>query len=117
VHVNQTAQYAMRALMHLAALPDGSLIVLERRFRWSEGVKMRLRLIRAAGAFDGEVLLEADSGYEIDNMEGLAVHQGARGETVLTLISDDNFNSLLQRTLLLQFTLLLDAQAATEGSR
>lgn len=100
-----------------AALPDGSLIVLERRFRWSEGVKMRLRLIRAAGAFDGEVLLEADSGYEIDNMEGLAVHQGARGETVLTLISDDNFNSLLQRTLLLQFTLLLDAQAATEGSR
>lgn len=24
VHVNQTAQYAMRALMHLAALPDGS---------------------------------------------------------------------------------------------
>jgi hypothetical protein len=32
------------------------------------------------------------------------VHRSATGETVLTLISDDNF-SLFQRTLLLQFTL------------
>ena len=53
---------------------------------------------------DGPVLFEADLGYEIDNMEGLSVHRGAGGETVLTLVSDDNF-SLLQRTLLLQFTL------------
>jgi hypothetical protein len=93
-----------------AALPDGGLLVLERFFRLTEGVKMRLRLIKPAdlrpGALlDGEVLLEADGGYEIDNMEGLAVHQDTRGETVLTLISDDNFNSFLQRTLLLQFEL------------
>jgi hypothetical protein len=33
------------------------------------------------------------------------VHTNAAGEVVLTLISDDNF-SMLQRTLLLQFTLL-----------
>jgi hypothetical protein len=50
------------------------------------------------------MLLEADLGYEIDNMEGLSVHRGAAGETVLTLVSDDNF-SIIQRTLLLQFTL------------
>jgi hypothetical protein len=92
------------------ALPDGSLIVLERWFQWSGGVKMRLRLVPAAdikpGALlDGEVLLEADVGYEIDNMEGMAVHRGPRGETVLTLISDNNFNNFLQRTLLLQFEL------------
>ena len=37
-------------------------------------------------------------------MEGLSVHRGANGETMLTLISDDNF-SALQRTLLLQFVL------------
>jgi hypothetical protein len=91
-------------------LPDGSLIVLERWFQWSGGVKMRLRLVPAAdikpGALlDGEVLLEADVGYEIDNMEGMAVHRGPRGETVLTLISDNNFNNFLQRTLLLQFEL------------
>ena len=39
-------------------------------------------------------------------MEGLAVHRGAGGETVLSMISDDNFNHLLQRTLFLQFTLI-----------
>ena len=54
---------------------------------------------------DGPVLFEADLGYEIDNMEGLSVHRGVSGEIVLTLISDDNF-SVLQRTLLLQFTLV-----------
>jgi hypothetical protein len=102
----------------LAPLPDGSLIVLERRFRMSEGVKMRLRLIKAvdvrpAALLGGEVLFEADSGYEIDNMEGVAIHRGPNGETVLTLISDDNFNHLLQRTLLLQFELAANAQAAT----
>jgi len=94
-----------------ASLPDGNLLILERRFRWMEGVKMRLRLVKAAtlkpgAVLDGEVLLAADLGQEIDNMEGLAVSRGAKGETVLTLISDDNFNTLLQRTILLQFTLL-----------
>ena len=44
-------------------------------------------------------------GYQIDNMEALGVHRTAQGETVLTLLSDDNF-SAVQRTLLLQFTLL-----------
>jgi len=38
-------------------------------------------------------------------MEGIDAHVTTEGETVLTLISDDNF-SLLQRTLLLQFTLV-----------
>jgi hypothetical protein len=93
-----------------AGLADGSLLVLERRFRWSEGVKMRLRLIRRdelqpKAVIDAEVLIEADPNREIDNMEGLAVHTGSGGETVVTMISDDNFNKGLQRTLLLQFTL------------
>jgi hypothetical protein len=93
-----------------ASLQDGSLIVLERYFRWSEGVKMRLRHLEAAeiapGArLTGRTLFQGDSSFEIDNMEGLAVHQGAGGETILSLISDDNFNHLLQRTLFLQFKL------------
>lgn len=94
----------------VASLADGRLLVLERRFRWLEGVKMRLRLIKATSikpgaTLDGEVLMAADLGQEIDNMEGLAVSRGPHGETVLTLISDDNFNHFLQRTVLLQFTL------------
>jgi hypothetical protein len=94
-----------------AGLQDGSLLVLERRYRWTEGVKMRIRQLATAdikpGArLEGRVLIQADNGFEIDNMEGIAVHRSSSGETILTLISDDNFNGLLQRTLLLQFTLL-----------
>lgn len=92
----------------VASLEDGSIIVLERRFRWLEGMNIRLRLIRAADvgasrAVEGETLLEADLASEIDNMEGLSLSRDADGTAVLTLISDDNFNRSLQRTLLLQF--------------
>ena len=38
-------------------------------------------------------------------MEGLAVHAGAGRQIIVTMISDDNFNHLLQRTLLLQFAI------------
>lgn len=105
------------ALTDAAALSDGSLLVLERYFRWTEGVKMRIRMVPAGevkpgAVMHGETLIEADLSYEIDNMEGMAVHRGARGETIITLISDDNFNKLLQRTILLQFE-LASAQTST----
>jgi len=54
---------------------------------------------------DGRELMFADMGSQIDNMEGVSVHRDSSGALVLTLLSDDNF-SLLQRTLLLQFTLV-----------
>jgi hypothetical protein len=66
--------------------------------------KIALADIKPDAVVDGPVLMEADMRYQIDNMEGLAVHRTAAGETVLTMISDDNF-SPLQRTVLLQFTL------------
>jgi hypothetical protein len=99
------------ALTAAASLADGSLLLLERRFTIFEGVRMRVRLVepdsvKPGALLDGDVLIEADMSDEIDNMEGLAVHTAPNGETVLTLISDDNFNRALQRTLLLQFTLL-----------
>jgi hypothetical protein len=52
----------------------------------------------------GDVLLEAIDALNIDNMEGIAAHRSASGETILTLISDDNYSSL-QRTLLMQFAI------------
>ena len=50
-----------------AGLPDGGLLVLERYFRWTEGVKMRLRRIAtseiAPGArITGTTLFQADFG-------------------------------------------------------
>jgi len=92
-----------------ALLPGGDVLILERKFSWTSGLSVRMRRIalgeiKPGALVDGPILFEADLGYEIDNMEGLSVHRSAGGEVVLTLISDDNF-SVLQRTLLLQFTL------------
>ena len=92
-----------------AIAPSGDLLVLERSFSRLVGVGMRIRRVAltsiAPGAtVDGPALIEADMNYQIDNMEGLAVHRAADGALVLTLISDDNF-SMIQRTILLQFTL------------
>ncbi|MCB1507818.1 MAG: esterase-like activity of phytase family protein [Hyphomicrobiaceae bacterium] len=92
-----------------AMLPGGDLIILERRFALSEGVRMRMRRI-AAGAIapgslaDGAVLIEADMRSVIDNMEGLAVTDTPEGP-ILTLLSDDNHN-FFQRTIILRFRLV-----------
>jgi hypothetical protein len=90
--------------------PRGDLLILERRFSWASGVAMRIRRvalaqIRPGTLVDGPELIFADMGFQIDNMEGIAVHRGPQGETVLTLVSDDNF-SPIQRNLLLQFVLV-----------
>jgi hypothetical protein len=92
-----------------ALLPGGDLLLLERKFSWTGGLWLRLRRVplaevRPDAVLEGSVIFEVDLGYEIDNMEGLSIHRGAGGEIVLTMISDDNF-SIIQRTLLLQFTL------------
>jgi hypothetical protein len=65
---------------------------------------MKLGDIRPGTLVDGAVVFEANMWQDIDNMEGLSVHTGPDGESILTLVSDDNF-SVLQRTLLLQFAL------------
>jgi hypothetical protein len=91
-------------------LPAGDLLILERKFSWLSGIGIRIRRIPlssvAPGAvIDGPSIFEADLGNEVDNMEGIDAHVTAEGETVLTMVSDDNF-SMIQRTLLLQFTLV-----------
>ena len=90
-------------------LPNGDLVILERSFSMARGVRMRLRQIPAtalkAGAIvEGEILLEANMGNQIDNMEGLDIWQASDGTLRFSLISDDN-KSLLQRNLYLEFAL------------
>ena len=92
-----------------ASLPNGDVLVLERRYTAIGGVAARLRVLDqkslVAGAeLQGEVIAELVPPVSVDNMEGLAVHQDGN-RTIVTLISDDNFNQW-QRTLLLQFELL-----------
>lgn len=95
-----------------AFLPDGDLLLLERSFSMATGVRMRLRRIHgdsiAKGAVaDGPVLVQADMGYQIDNMEGLDVWRRDDGALMVSLISDDN-HSILERNLYLEFILHQD---------
>ena len=91
-------------------LRSGELLLLERKFSLVAGIGIRIRRIAltsvAPGAVvDGPSIFDADLGNEVDNMEGIDAHITPEGETVLTMVSDDNF-SPIQRTLLLQFTLV-----------
>jgi hypothetical protein len=92
------------------SLPSGDLLILERKFSWLAGLGIRIRRIALASiapgvVVDGPAIFNADLGNEIDNMEGIDAHVTPEGDTVLTIVSDDNF-SLIQRALLLQFTLV-----------
>jgi hypothetical protein len=102
-------------LTDASPLPGGGIVVLERHFRYSEGVQMRIRRISEAelkrgGVIEGETLLQANDSLNIDNMEAIAAHRSAAGETILTLMSDDNY-SPLQRMLLMQFAVDDDGPA------
>src|SRR5690606_19172289 len=93
-----------------AFLPNGDLLLLERRFRLSDGVGMRIRrldgaAIRPGAVLDGEVLIDADLSQQIDNMEGMDVVEMDDGEIRIVVVSDDN-HSILQRNLMLEFRLL-----------
>ena len=90
-------------------LTDGSFLVVERAFDLVRGVRMRLvhfpaGALKPDAIVDSEELARLASPYTVDNMEGLAVTTGERGETLLWIIADDNFNPL-QRNLLMLFEL------------
>ena len=92
-----------------ALLPDGAVLVLERRFSLIGGLAIRLvRLetdtIGPGTIVQGKALARFSPPLAIDNMEAMAVRRGSKGETLIYLLSDDNFNPL-QRTLLLRFEL------------
>ncbi len=92
-----------------ALAPDGDILLLERFFSVVTGPYMAVRRIDVADIADGatirpQLVGAIDVVSRIDNMEALGVHEDAEGRTVLTLMSDDNFNAL-QHTVLLQFLL------------
>ncbi len=92
----------------LAVMPDGSVLTMERSFTRTSLPGMVIRrfspdAVSQGGLIKPELLLEASVPlYAIDNMEGIAVCE-RNGETRVTLQSDNNFNTRIQSTLLLQF--------------
>lgn len=91
-------------------LENGDLLILERRLGLIIDLGVRIRRFKAdtiapATLLFGEVIFESGITSQIDNMEGLAAWKNSNGETILTLISDDNFIGI-QRTILIEFKLL-----------
>ena len=92
-----------------ATRDDGAVFILERRFTTIGGIASRIsflpgRKIAPGGVFHGAELAELSAPLVADNFEGIAIRRGKSGETLIYVVSDDNFHDL-QRTLLLMFAL------------
>jgi hypothetical protein len=90
-----------------ARLPDGDIVVLERRF--SRMTVPGTRIVRVPGSaiqpgarLQGEELAHIQPPLTFDNFEGITARVGPHGEVLIYVISDDNY-FFLQRTLLLVF--------------
>ncbi|TDI61927.1 MAG: hypothetical protein E2O92_02090 [Alphaproteobacteria bacterium] len=97
----------------MALLPDGNILTLERRYTPALGSAIRLCIIQRQDVKPGATLpcdqiAEIASPMTVDNFEGLRVVEGAHGETLVYILSDDNFNPM-QDTLLLMFELVDNA--------
>ena len=98
-----------------ATLPDGSVLVLERRYPPVGARIRRLERARLEDGLDltGSEVARLDLPLTLDNYEGIEVRGGERGETLVYVLSDDNNCRKLasrgrpssQRTLLLLFAL------------
>jgi hypothetical protein len=93
-----------------AMSPSGrSLYLLERHyFGPLRGVVVAVRridasTIKSGARLDGSEIARFTMHENIDNMEGLALRRDKSGKTLLYMISDNNYNLMLQRTVLLMF--------------
>ncbi|MFN4155966.1 MAG: esterase-like activity of phytase family protein [Paracoccaceae bacterium] len=77
--------------------PDGRLYVLERSFHGIAGFASRVRsfVVRPKGLTNRRLELQTPTGQH-GNLEGLSVWRDRTGAIRLTMISDDNFLSLLR---------------------
>jgi len=92
----------------LSRLPNGDLLLLERSFTRLLGPAARIsRIPRGALEAGGEVVPQQlailSLPLSVDNSEGLATVPAPGGGQWIYVLSDDNFNHMLQRTLLLKF--------------
>ena len=92
-----------------ARLPDGDILILERRFSrlsvpGARIVRIPASAIQPGAKLVGEELARIEPPMTFDNFEGITTRIGPQGEILIYVISDDNY-FFLQRTLLLVFEL------------
>jgi hypothetical protein len=92
-------------------MANDDLAVLERAYNPSRGIigirvaRVRTADLRRGARLQGEVLAELLPPLTLDNFEGIACRANEKGETILYVVSDNNFSDK-QRTLLLMFALV-----------
>lgn len=91
-----------------ALLPDGRVLVINRRFTISEGVSAKVSIfdpsqIRWDQIVPSHMVASLGPPLRIDNMEALSIER-RKGKTIVWIASDDNFNPF-QQTLLMKFML------------
>jgi hypothetical protein len=89
-------------------LPDGRLLILNRRFSIAGSFTAKLVIAALPGAgrlVSGTIVATLKSPVTVDNMEALSITSEG-GRTIVWIASDDNFSQPLQRTLLMKFALL-----------
>ena len=94
-------------------LPDGRLLILNRHIGFPEGFSAILSVLDPAeiakdAVVESTAIAVLKAPLLVDNMEGLAIAREGN-DTVIWLISDDNFN-VWQRSLLMKFTLIEDTK-------
>jgi hypothetical protein len=99
-------------------LPSGDLLVIDRGYSPDAGVTVRVRRVparelRKNAVVVGETLAQIERPLTVDNFEGVAARRAPGGETLIYLLSDDNF-SAEQRTLLLMFA--IDEEEKARGA-
>ena len=78
-------------------LPMGLLLILERKFSWTQGFKTRFRLI-SLDKFDNTepIIIFTSTANQFDNLEGMTFWKDKKGEMRILTVSDDNFHPLQQ---------------------
>lgn len=93
----------------MTTLPDGDLLILERRLTLLQGLGARIKRVRQEDLQNGKIVHGEEVAmlsypFYIDNMEGISARLGPDGRPIIYLLSDDNYFPL-QRTILMMFRL------------
>ena len=95
------------SVVDMTLLPDGRVLILMRRFVWPMPMQFAGRIAIADPAtiepgkpWPAREIAALSSDLPVDNFEGIAVTPGEAGRLNVWLISDDNFMTTQQKTLL-----------------
>ena len=92
-------------------LPNGDVLLLTRRYNLTDGLGIKLLRIKGADIHAGATLIGTQIAtftppLAIDNMEAMDFEILDDGRIIVYMLSDNNFNTSIQKTLLLVFELM-----------